>query len=222
MAETPPSEGLPSEGLPSEGLPSEGLPSEGQARPRRRVDDAAGLPLVVVSVGTDHHRFDRLVGWMDSWAGDHPDAKVVIQRGRAGFTRHAESHAIVPYPELRALFADATVVVSHGGPSTVMDARSVGRLPIVVPRDPAHGEHVDDHQLRFSRHLAGHGMARLARSRAELYETVDEAMDEPDRFRVDVSDEARPGVVSFGQVVDQLIGIGTDLTAPPRRPWRSR
>ena len=29
--------------------------------------------LVVVSVGTDHHPFDRLVEWVDRWAGEHPD-----------------------------------------------------------------------------------------------------------------------------------------------------
>ena len=30
---------------------------------------------VLVTVGTDHHRFDRLIGWIDAWADDHRDVE---------------------------------------------------------------------------------------------------------------------------------------------------
>ncbi len=38
-------------------------------------------PRVLVTVGTDHHRFDRLIGWVDRWAAAHPEARVLVQHG---------------------------------------------------------------------------------------------------------------------------------------------
>ncbi len=174
----------------------------------------------MVSVGTDHHRFDRLVDWMDGWAAHHPDVRVVIQRGGAPDTAHAESAPLIPYDELRALFAEATAVVSHGGPSTVMDARAAGRVPVVMPRDPAHGEHVDGHQIRFSHHLSRYGLATVATTRDELAAAVEAVLAHPDRFAVPSALADLPGVVAFGQVVDDLLGLPAITIAEARR--RSR
>ena len=177
-------------------------------------------PLVVVSVGTDHHPFDRLVGWMDGWAARHADVRVVIQRGGSPDTAHAESASLIPYDELKALFAEATVVVSHGGPSTVMDARAAGRVPVVVPRDPAHGEHVDGHQLRFSQHLSRHELATVATRQDELEAAVEAVLAHPERFAVPASLADLPGVVAFGRVVDDLMGLPAVTIAEARRRAR--
>ena len=170
--------------------------------------------LVVVSVGTDHHPFDRLVGWMDRWAGEHPAVEVIIQRGSAAPTEWAESHELIPYDELCDLFARATVVITHGGPSTVMDIRAAGRLPIVFPRDPAHGEHIDHHQLRFGQHLARQRLAKVVFGHHELHSALDRALTSPDRFVVPVNADPAPGVLAFGRIVDELIGAVTPTTAP--------
>jgi UDP-N-acetylglucosamine transferase subunit ALG13 len=171
-------------------------------------------PLVVVSVGTDHHPFERLVGWMDDWAARWPGVRVVIQRGSAAPTTVAESHPLVPYAELCALFARATAVVTHGGPSTVMDARAAGRVPIVFPRNPAWGEHVDDHQLRFGRHLAHHRLARVVTDPGELAVALAAALDDPTSLAVAVDGAPAPGVVAFGRVADELIGAVTPVAMP--------
>jgi UDP-N-acetylglucosamine transferase subunit ALG13 len=169
------------------------------------------IDLVVVSVGTDHHRFDRLVAWMDNWAARNPSWRVVIQRGGAPETQHCESHPLIPYEELCALFGAATVVVSHGGPSTVMDARAAGRLPVVVPRDPVHGEHVDDHQVRFGQHLARHGLATVATRQAELEAAIEAVIASPGRYQLSGELRTLPGVVAFGRVIDELIGVDAGI-----------
>jgi UDP-N-acetylglucosamine transferase subunit ALG13 len=171
--------------------------------------------LIVVSVGTDHHPFDRLVGWMDDWAGSHPEVRVVIQRGSSGPTAHAESHALISHGELCELFAEARAVVTHGGPSTVMDIRASGRLPIVFPRDPAHGEHVDGHQMRFGQHLARHRLARIAYSGDELANALSSAFESPDDFLVSTDSAPAVGVIAFGRVVDDLIGAVTPVVHGP-------
>ena len=89
--------------------------------------------LVVVSVGTDHHPFHRLIRWVEAFHARRPAVRFIVQRGTSQWPGPAvESHELIPHDELRRLFARATAVVCHGGPSTVMDARSVGRLPIVA------------------------------------------------------------------------------------------
>lgn len=165
---------------------------------------------VVVSVGTDHHRFDRLIAWIDEWRDLHPDVVVVVQSGTSSPSRH-DSRELIPHGELLGLFRGASVVVSHGGPSTVMDARMAGRLPIVVARNPAHQEHVDEHQMRFAEHLARHGMAVVVDNRDDLFAVMDRAVAEPEAFTVTADHDTAVGVTAFGRAVDQLIGTRTPI-----------
>ncbi len=172
----------------------------------------ADLPRVVVSVGTDHHPFDRLIQWIDTWAALNPEVSVLAQRGTTEAPVNVISEDLVPHDDLRQYFAMAEVVISHAGPSTVMDARMAGRLPIVVARDPELGEHVDGHQLRFAKHLGHHGLARLANTEAEFVAALSEALADPAAFTIQRERvQAPPGVVRFGAVVDEILGVETSL-----------
>ena len=106
---------------------------------------------ISVFVGTDHHTFGRLVDWADRWAAANPDDTVTVQYGHSQPPGVAKGHAFMPADQLQSLIASSDIVVTHGGPATIADARAAGHLPLVFPRDPKHGEHVDDHQQRFSR-----------------------------------------------------------------------
>ena len=48
---------------------------------------------------------------------------------------------------------NARIVVTHGGPCCYIEVVNLGKVPIVVPRLHALGEHVDDHQLEIGREL---------------------------------------------------------------------
>ncbi|HEY4378076.1 MAG TPA: glycosyltransferase [Acidimicrobiales bacterium] len=162
---------------------------------------------VVVSVGTDHHPFARLIEWTDRWAADHPEAPVLVQYGTSPPPSVARGTAYLGFDELRARFAAAAAIVSHGGPATIMDARAAGRLPIVVPRDPALGEHVDGHQQRFSRWMAERNQIRLADDEAAFRRLLDEALSSPDHGRVDAKGTAEVAatVGRFADLVGQLL-----------------
>lgn len=179
-------------------------------------------PLVVVSVGTDHHPFDRLVTWIDGWAADHPDVRVVVQRGSAAPTATAESETLIPHAELCRLFGQATAVVVHGGPSTLMDARDAGRRPILFPRDPSFGEHVDGHQISFAEHLAGGNLARVAFDLETLGRYLDEALTDPAAYLAPVDAAPAPGVVAFGRIVDDLLGVATPVNPSGHDPVSPR
>ncbi len=160
---------------------------------------------VMVTVGTDHHPFDRLIRWIDEWRDDHPEVHILVQRGTSRPSRHGSSPELVPYEELCELFRQSTVVVSHGGPATIMDALAAGRLPIVVPRDPGLGEHIDGHQLSFAEHLRRRGLGAVATTKAELSAAIDRALADPDSFAVSVHDQVSDGVARFAEIVDEML-----------------
>lgn len=168
--------------------------------------------LILVSVGTDHHPFDRLVTKMDSWALTHPSDSVIIQYGTAMEPTTAKGHKLIAHPDLCALFGRADVVICHGGPSTVMDARMAGKMPLVLPRDPGRGEHIDGHQIRFAEHIHRHGLARTMSSEDELAEAIEDVLADPAAYTIPSEErEAPPGVVQFGRAVDDLLGTSTPL-----------
>ena len=171
---------------------------------------SAQLFTVLVVVGTDHHRFDRLVDWLDGWAQrQESPTRVVFQHGSARAPRFGEGHALLPHEELQELMASATVLVTHGGPATICEAWRHGRMPLVVPRDPQRGEHVDGHQQRFSRRLGGQGLVRLCEEQAQLEQALDDARRDPSgvRFGAHEGRDAlvQASVARFTQVVDALL-----------------
>ncbi|MBG0827416.1 glycosyl transferase family 28 [Planomonospora sp. ID67723] len=164
-------------------------------------------PLVLVTAGTDHHPFHRLSDWVERWLADRGDTvRCVVQHGTSRPVRGAECHEMLPHGELRGLMEEAAVVVCQGGPGGITEARSAGRLPVVVPRTARLGEHVDDHQLRFTQVMAGHGRIALAASAEELAAHLDAALAEPGRYGV-VPDDGRVPATTllFGKLIGELV-----------------
>ncbi len=176
------------------------------------------IPLVLVAVGTDYHPFDRLVGWVDAWLADAGPcrAEVLVQHGTSAAPTVADGRTLLDHGELQDVMERAAVVVCHGGPATITEARRRGRLPICVPRDPARGEHVDDHQQLFARRMGAAGIVRLAETEAELRAALDEALDRPERFTVGAeSGSAAPGLGRFADLVSELLPAQTpDVRVP--------
>jgi UDP-N-acetylglucosamine transferase subunit ALG13 len=160
---------------------------------------------VLVTVGTDHHPFDRLIGWCDRWAGAHPEHHVTIQHGPARAPKIATAHAFLPQGELVDLMDAADVVVCQGGPATIAEINAVGKVPIVVARLAALGEVVDDHQVRFAARLAQDGVVRVATSEDELAALLDRAVEQPAEFRMDGAvDRTARSVRILGDLLDAL------------------
>jgi UDP-N-acetylglucosamine transferase subunit ALG13 len=108
--------------------------------------------MIFATVGTHEDPFNRLLEALDALPGDEP---VVIQSGYSTYVpRRCTAEAMMPYARIQALMAEARIVITHGGPASIMQALAHGKVPIVVPRQSAFGEHVDDHQVRFSRRIA--------------------------------------------------------------------
>jgi UDP-N-acetylglucosamine transferase subunit ALG13 len=127
-------------------------------------------PLVAVLLGTDHHPFDRLIDFAQS-AAAWTTVDWFVQHGYTDRPTHLPCAEMLAVDELGELLTQARAVVTHGGPGLIMEARVAGHVPVVVPRDPAYQEHVDDHQIRFTARIARDGVIRLATTR-EDFETA--------------------------------------------------
>jgi len=171
-----------------------------------------GDPLLLVTVGTDHHPFDRLVQWVDGWlatpGGCATGLHCLMQTGTsvpptgsaAGWQDYLE------FEVLQAVMRDAAAVVCHGGPGTILGARHMGTVPIVVPRRRRLGEHVDDHQVAFSRRLAAEGSVFLAETEADLHRLLDRVATEPAAFRARFEHRGTATAVrAFERLVDDLV-----------------
>ncbi len=183
---------------------------------------APEAPLVLVTVGTDHHPFARPMGWIERWSDTGNPVRWLVQHGHTPepSAPGVRAATLMPHEELQAALREAAVVVCQGGPGSIMDARGVGKVPIVVPRRADLGEHVDDHQVRFSRRLDEAGLVRLAETEDAFRSLITAALRRPERFVAEQQVSDLPGTVRrFGSLVEEL------MTRPTRRallPLRRR
>ena len=134
------------------------------------------MATVVVSAGTYHLPFNRLVDWVEPWLQANPGVHVIMQHGPSRSLPGAENYEILPYERLLELCVTADAIVLQGGAGGVMDMRQLGRIPIVVPRIPVDDEVVDDHQLLFTARVAELDAIHRATERERLWELLDAAL----------------------------------------------
>jgi UDP-N-acetylglucosamine transferase subunit ALG13 len=135
---------------------------------------------LVVSVGTDHHRFDRLVEWTENWVSSVPFyVDLFVQYGSSRAPRIGDGAPLLPRAEMLERYRRADIVVMQGGPGGIFDVASVGKLPIVVPRHPDFGEHVDAHQVVFGRFMADRSEAVLVEDEPTFDDVLNRAAANP-------------------------------------------
>ncbi len=112
--------------------------------------------MIFVTVGTHEQPFDRLVQKVDALKRDQVIKEdVVIQTGYCTYQpQHCTWQKLFPYQEMVKLVEEARIVITHGGPSSFIMPLQIGKTPIVVPRQQAFHEHVNDHQVSFAKAVA--------------------------------------------------------------------
>ena len=173
---------------------------------------------IFVTVGTDHHPFDRVIQQVDEYvrhrALEGPPVRAFFQTGTSASPSNAESADYVKPDEMAWLMATSSVVVCHGGPATIVDARNTGRMPIVVPRDPGLGEHVDSHQQRFARFLSERGQIALCTDQQLLWEAIDRKLADS------APNELEQTETVTGEAVDRLTALVDRAVYLGERPGR--
>jgi len=105
--------------------------------------------MIFVTVGTHEQQFNRLIMFMDEWAELNKET-VIIQ---TGFSSYEPNYCIwkniYSYSDMITNIKNARIVITHGGPSSIIMSLQNGKIPIVVPRRKEYGEHVNNHQVDF-------------------------------------------------------------------------
>jgi UDP-N-acetylglucosamine--N-acetylmuramyl-(pentapeptide) pyrophosphoryl-undecaprenol N-acetylglucosamine transferase len=126
--------------------------------PMQRIE-AVSVHRVVVTLGTiEGYGFrsllERLIEVLP------PGTDVLWQTGATDVSGlPIQAHASLPQSELRQHMQACDVVVAHAGIGSALDALQCGHGPILVPRRPARGEHVDAHQAQIAGELDRRGLA---------------------------------------------------------------
>ena len=107
--------------------------------------------MIFVTVGTHEQPFNRLVKKVDALvANGSIQEEVVMQTGFSTFKpEHCKWQKMMSFDEMQQNLKNARIVITHGGPSSFIEALQFGKVPIVVPRQERFHEHVNNHQVDF-------------------------------------------------------------------------
>ncbi len=112
--------------------------------------------MIFVTVGTHEQQFNRLIKCVDDLKKDKKIVEdVFIQSGYSTYKPHyCEWSNIITYTEMKEKMEQARIVISHGGPASFIMPVQLGKIPVVVPRQFEFHEHINNHQLEFTKAVA--------------------------------------------------------------------
>jgi len=132
--------------------------------------------MIFVTVGMHYQGFERLIKKMDEIAGKI-DEEVVMQ---TGYTKYKPKNAkyfnfVKEDKKIMEYFKQARVIISHAGAGTLLNALSLGKPIIVVPRLKRYNEHIDDQQIELAEALSKEGKVIAVYDISVLAEAIDKA-----------------------------------------------
>lgn len=102
--------------------------------------------MIFLTVGTQLP-FDRLVQIVDAFALSN-NADVIAQVGSSAYKcRHVKAVSFLTPDEVDEYFSKCSVIVSHAGMGSIINALRIKKPLIIFPRKACFGEHRNDHQL---------------------------------------------------------------------------
>ena len=160
--------------------------------------------MIFFTVGTHEDPFDRLIHAAEAVALSLNE-RVVVQRGYSCVpTPHCETSDLFTPDQIEAFMREASLVVMHAGPASILLATSTGHVPVVVPRRAVFGEHVDDHQVAFANRLRER--VRVVDDPVQLPSLVGGFLTQArGPVEVDPSDASASFARGLGDVVDDVV-----------------
>lgn len=111
--------------------------------------------MIFVTVGTHEQPFNRLLKEIDLLIEDGTiKDEVFAQTGFSNYVpKYFKYSKFLDYNDIVNYFNKSSIIITHGGPSSFMEAIKLKKVPIVVPRQEKFNEHVNNHQLDFCKAL---------------------------------------------------------------------
>jgi UDP-N-acetylglucosamine transferase subunit ALG13 len=125
--------------------------------------------LILLSLGTHQQSFPRALDLVEPLA--RSGEQLVIQHGSTAPRLAMPNTTWVEYmafDDVVKAMGDARSVVCHAGVGTIVTAIRAGHTPVVIPRQPGLGEHVDNHQMDIASRYAARGLVHCVTSETDL------------------------------------------------------
>jgi UDP-N-acetylglucosamine transferase subunit ALG13 len=111
--------------------------------------------MIFVTVGLERFPFDRLIRCVDALVGALTiQEETFVQLGSSKTVpQNCTWMRSLEYAAFIDKICSARIVITHAGVGSIISCLRYRTIPIACPRQRDHGEHVDDHQVEFLRHL---------------------------------------------------------------------
>lgn len=112
--------------------------------------------MIFVTVGTHEQPFNRLIKEIDYLKEKEIITdEVVMQIGYTSYIPQFcdDYRTLIGYDEMEYYVKKSDIIITHGGPGSILLCLKNNKKPIVVPRQAIFGEHVDNHQVLFSERM---------------------------------------------------------------------
>ncbi len=121
--------------------------------------------MILITVGSTIFPFQRMATLVEHLSHlQRPGERVIFQYGATPphfVDERVVSLPFIPHKDLLTHMKEARVIICHGGPATIYQALSFGKIPWVLPRERQFGEHLNDHQKEFAEFMSSHGLVHV-------------------------------------------------------------
>lgn len=130
--------------------------------------------MILALFGTNPYPFERLVVFLETLAREE-GLHIVVQHGSSRAPEGCDSFDYASHQGILDLMAKADVVVAQGGYGSSLDALTLGRPLVLVPRLHDFAESLDD-QVELVRYLEASGRALSAQTYHDFAAAVAQAL----------------------------------------------
>ena len=122
--------------------------------------------MIIITVGTQKIKFDRLYGYIK----DLKDEEIIVQAGvnKWELPDNFKVYDYIPYDKMKKYLNTADIIITHGGPSNIIAGIKKNKKVIVVPRLKKYKEHINDHQLFFANYMSKKKYCFVATTKEEF------------------------------------------------------
>lgn len=109
--------------------------------------------MIFVTVGTHEQQFNRLIQKVDELKRDGIiKDDVFMQTGFSTYEpKYCDWTKLISYNDILEKVRNARIVITHGGPASFIMSLQENKIPIVVPRQLDFNEHINNHQVEFTK-----------------------------------------------------------------------
>lgn len=109
--------------------------------------------MIFVTVGSQKFQFNRLLRKVDELVKEKKiTEEVFAQIGNSDYLpKNFRWTRFMDREKFEKMMEDSNIIITHGGTGVIIKSIKLGKKTIVIPRQKAFKEHVDDHQKQIAR-----------------------------------------------------------------------